>query len=574
MGLVSSERRHRHLGVFPKDRLLFNRAVAEWCLRNASYYMEHGALEDALHWDELAARVMSFECATLVAPELEKHLIRIGRQLKVQVPNPSYADSAPRRIMHVLTLVNADGGHSVMLKRWIALDPYPNKHSVVLLAQSAPVPDSLIEAVEGKNGQIIEMNPREKMLDRAMRLREIAHTQADVVVLHTHPWEVIATVALADSGGPPVLLVNHAAHIFWVGASVSDMVLNCRYSSYEDHWTVKYRGINGFMHLPIPVSEPYEYYESSERAQKNRETTRNDLRIPGNAIVMLTVGIGSKYSPLPGIDFLQAATEVLTERKNSYLIAIGPNFDSRWVSFRDAIGERVILIDKQPETSMPAFFDAADIYLEGFPFGSTTALLEAGVRKIPCVLAPKVCPAPFTSDGIALEVIDKSEDIPEYVKHILELLDDEQKRIRCGLMLAAAIRAHHCGDSWAKYFAEVQENIPPLHEIVIPEPKDHVPDNLSYYWTAFSNAVNSDPLESTLSIATYYNLNPRIDIKIIMSSLLYKKGRGARHSSIASIIIELIRPPFLRALLRPLVICYKWIRSYVSVITGRRAQYG
>ncbi|WP_298435882.1 hypothetical protein [Geobacter sp.] len=531
-------------------------------------------MEEALRWDELAARVMSFECATLVAPELEKQLIKIGRGLKVQVPISSYSDKVPRRVMHVLTLVNADGGHSVMLKRWIKSDPYPNIHSVVLLAQSSPVPETLIDAVEGKNGQFIKMNPQERMLDRAIRLREVVCTQADVVVLHTHPWEVIATVALADPGAPPVLLVNHAAHIFWAGASVSDLVLNCRYSSYEDHWTVKYRGIKEIMHLPIPISEPYENGESIESAQKSREATRNNLKIPSNAIVMLTVGIGSKYTPLPGIDFLQAATEVLAKRKNSYLIAVGPSFDSRWDSFRHSIGERVILIDKQPETSMPAFFEAADIYLEGFPFGSTTALLEAGVRNVPCVLAPKVCPAPFTSDGIALEVLDKPKDIPEYVKSILDLLDNEQKRVECGLVLAASIRAQHCGDSWAKYLAEVQKNIPPLHKIITLEPPDNVPDNLSFYWTAFSSAVNDDPLESTLSMAGYYNLSPRIDTKIIISSLLHGRGRCARHSSIVSIIIELIRPPFLRVLLRPLKICYKMIRSHVFAIIGRRTQYG
>ncbi len=574
MGFVFSKRRYMHQGVFPKDRLRFNRAVAEWCLRNASYCIEHEAMEEALRWDELAARVMSLECATLVEPELEKQLVKIGGHLKVQVPVTSYAVNVPRRVMHVLTLVNADGGHSVMLKRWIKLDPYPNTHSVVLLAQSAPVPESLIDAVDDKNGQIIKMNPQERMLDRAMRLREIVHTQADVVVLHTHPWEVIATAALAVTSAPPVLLVNHAAHIYWVGASVSDLILNCRWSSYEDYWTAKYRGIDRIMHLPIPISEPYEHDLSLDGEQASRETIHNNLKIPHSAIVMLTVGIGSKYTPLPDIDFLQAITEVLTSRKNAYLIAVGPNFDSRWISFRDRIGERVILIDKQPETSMPAFFESADIYLEGFPFGSTTALLEAGVRNVPCVLAPKVCAAPFTSDGIALEVIDKPEDIPGYLKRILELLDDEQKRVQCGLMLGASIRAHHCGNSWAKYFAEVQKNIPPKHEIVIPEPIDNVPDNLSFYWTAYSNAVSDDPLESTLSAATYYNLDPRIDTKIIMSSLLHRRGRGAKHSSVLSVVVELIRPPFLRSLLRPLIVGCKMIRSYVFAITGKRTQYG
>ena len=42
----------------------------------------------------------------------------------------------------------------------------------------------------------------------------------------------------------------------------------------------------------------------------------------------------------------------------------------------------------------------SDIYVEGFPFGTTTALLEACARGIPAVVAPVSAPRPMPQTGL------------------------------------------------------------------------------------------------------------------------------------------------------------------------------
>jgi glycosyltransferase involved in cell wall biosynthesis len=568
MATVTFDEGQEYLGVFPKDRIVFNRAVSDWCLRSATRCFERQAIEDALQWDLLAAKVMSFECATLVSTELEKQLLHIGRGLKApDTEMPSQSQS--NRWLHVLTEVYPDGGHSAMLRRWVEQDPKHNRHSIVLLAQAVPVPESLVDSLKLRKGDLFRMDPRDTLLARITRLREIVRTQADVVVLHTHPWDVIATVALSNSGGPPVLLVNHAAHIFWVGASVADVILNCRNSPQEDEWTARCRGNKRIMHLPIPLNEPGQRENRSGHDFELREIARSSLKLPTDALVMLTVGIDNKYTPLPGVDFLQAAGAVLKAQPKAYLIAVGPKFDARWMELREDVGERLIFVEKQPATSMATFFDAADIYLEGFPFGSTTSMFEAGLRGIACVLTPKMCPPPFTTDGIALQMMIQSDDISDYVKCIHALLDDKEERQRIGQLLAKSIRLHHCGKGWARYLEEVQNNVPTVHEVRMLNSSLNVPEDLSAYWTAFSFAVNEDPLAFAFQSAIDQGLKPTVDLNLLRQ--LYRsgrRGRGRHYPSGLSMFVHASKR-YLPAFLKPAYILLKSILQSVTNMTER-----
>lgn len=557
-----------HFGVFPKSRLDVNRAVADWCLRNAARCIDRQAMEEALQWDVLAARVMSFECAVLTSAELERQLLQIG--IRLEAPDAkSGLRRKSNRWLHVLTEVRPDGGHSVMLRRWLQQDPQVNSHSIVLLAQTVPVPEPLVDVLKARNGSLYRMDLQEGLLARARRLREIAHAHADVVVLHTHPWDVIPTAAFAHPGGPPVLLVNHAAHIFWAGVSVADVILNCRYSPQEDEWTATYRGNSRIMHLPIPLNDPGPGCRGDGSDRESRKTARNLLDLPSDALVMLTVGIDNKYTPLPEVDFLPAVEAVLMAQPRSYLVAVGPKFDARWMALKEHTGGRLVLVDKQPATSMAGFYDAADIYLEGFPFGSTTSLLEAGLRGIPCVLTPKICPPPFTTDGIALHMLTQSSDLQEYVARILELLDDNKERRRIGNVLADSIRRHHCGEGWAGYLEVVQNNLPAVHEVRLPAAPLPVPEALSAYWTAFSYAVHEDPLGFAYRSAFYQRLKPMADIRLIRQLQRSGwRGRGRQAPSLWSLFFLSVRQT-LFVLLKPVSMPVKSIFQGLTIMTER-----
>ena len=83
------------------------------------------------------------------------------------------------------------------------------------------------------------------MLSRAQWLRRLALSTCDYVILHVDVADVIAPCAFGAAGGPPVILVNHTAHIFWTGTATSDVVANCRGSELEHRWTQSFVVLRG-----------------------------------------------------------------------------------------------------------------------------------------------------------------------------------------------------------------------------------------------------------------------------------------------------------------------------------------
>lgn len=489
----------------------FRREVYKWCYRNADYNFKQKDYESTLQWDSLAAYIASKDCFMLVSQEIEAHLIKIAKQLPIPVTLSNNLKHGRTCWLHVVTVALPHGGHTAMLKRWIELDSDQSKHCVIVLEQKSNVPSSLHDVAEMSGGEVVKLDPETSLIDRAIQLRQYAWQNADVVVLHVYPYDVISSVAFGIPGGPSVMFVNHAAHVFWLGVSVTDLLLNCRSSTQEDEWAITYRGfsIDRNMTLPIPLSDSYMRYESLDRAKDRAKSARLDLQLPEYSKVILTVGDTFKYTPMTGLDFVEAAKTILDARPDAYLLAVGIDEDPRWLAAKESTGGRLRAVGKQ--YNLEPFHAAADVYIEGFPFGSTTALLEAGLQGIPCVLSPCQCPSPFASDGVALEVLSKPTDVAAYVERVLFLLDNEYESSRCGKELAKSIGKHHSPIGWRKYLEAVRHKLPRCHEIHSLPKVPFVPKGIAAYWGNFSSLSKEDHFVETFRMALHRKLRTRVD---------------------------------------------------------------
>jgi len=499
--------------------------------------MSEGSLEKSLQWAHLAAQMASafpFDC--LASPELENHLLRIAKELPVPRHSAAHRDGAPKRWLHVFTETYPTGGHTANVRRWIELDANAHRHSVALLNQKKEVPGALRELVHRTGGGVLKMDTNVPLLNRAMQLRE-ACMEADVVVLHLHPWEVIPVVALGVYCGPPVLLMNVADHQFWVGGSVADVVLNLR-ESFGD-WIVRHRGIRRINYLPIPLPTSDSLKKVGERSSAVLASTRKALELPLDAPVILTSGLAFKYNPVPGLNFFDAARAILTSCPEAYLVAVGPNEVGDWKSLRQATGGRVRAVG--PQMNVSIYYAIADIYLEGFPFGSNAAFLEAGVKAIPCVPAPRVCSL-LGSDGVVPRELERPADVSAYVRRAIELIADKNERRRYGGSLATAIRERHTGSGWLRYLKSIEAQLPPSHSVYplpVPEP---VPQQFADLLTQFATEWNNegDPLAEAYRRAISLDLKPKLDV------LLMKTVRSAKHvrgrDATPEVLIALLGP--------------------------------
>src|SRR5262249_10954323 len=160
-------------------------------------------------------------------------------------------------------------------------------------------------------GSVRSLNCEQSLLAISRDLRQHAANHADVVVLHTNPEDVIAPVAFGVSAGPPVLFVNHADHLFWLGVSVADLVVDIRDAGHR--WTREHRGVREARIVPIPLTNPD--LVRTSRAQLKREA-RKALSLPDDRVILLTIGDGYKYVPSGGLNFLSAAQSILSSRSD------------------------------------------------------------------------------------------------------------------------------------------------------------------------------------------------------------------------------------------------------------------
>lgn len=112
----------------------------------------------------------------------------------------------------------------------------------------------------------------------------------------------------------------------------------------------------------------------------------------------------------------------------------------------DRVGGRIECPGVLSQHELSRVYDAADIYIDGFPFGTTTALLEAGARAIPVVLAPGIYPAPCGTDGVALDdIVNRASTIDEYTNSVLDLAAKPGQRALEGNTVRTAVASHHAG---------------------------------------------------------------------------------------------------------------------------------
>lgn len=425
-------------------RIEANLAAFEQVVSHARAHLDAGRGEHAavhaqiagfLAWLNHTGRFASAEMEDLVRRLAE----RIPAAPSTGAGDRTLRDGAPREVVHIATQLYATGGHTQMIARWLDQDTGPRHRVVVTHQGSAPLPDKILGRIAGPGDLLLLDRRRGGLMRRAGALRE-AVRGADVVVLHTHPHDVVPSIALAGQGHR-VVMVNHADHVFWIGAGVTTVLLNLRESGRA--LAIDRRGIDPAR--CVVAARPLDAVPRT----LTREEAKQQLGVDPDQVLVVTAADGSKYESCAGPSLLDLVVPVLRDRERAVLLAAGPRPEGQWLVAGELTGGRIQALGQLPDVSL--LHQAADVYLDSYPFSSLTSLLESGSCGN-ALLTYRGHPAEclvLGADTPGLEgILRHPRDPQSFREELVRLLDDVDYRRRLGEASRDAIAATHQGEGW------------------------------------------------------------------------------------------------------------------------------
>ncbi len=404
---------------------------------------------EALAWAECASRT-AWYChpGFFAAPALEKRVANLGWKLSGHVRPLSLFPGGRPGILHVLTEAYGTGGHTRMVRQWIANDP-SHEHAVVLTRQMAPFQREFVSM----GGEMSILDLRAEGLDGMSRFQTLlgAMLGAEKVVLHIHPDDSLSVAAAhAASSFTPILFLNHADHVFWLGANLPGRFIHIRQSSVRLTKALRNPDAKDLAILPIPVQVP--------REVPDPKLARKNLGIPEEAIVLLTIASGYKFNRQGSWGFSDLVEQALNNPR-VHLLVVGP--DESHPEFQKILakaGSRVRLFGIQTDLSI--YRAAADIYLDSFPFASLTAALESLVMG-----APFLALTPYTgfmsvlgSDSPGLDESKyRCSKLGEFEQRLEQMIQDPSERRSQGQAMMEGTRIN-IGEAWSEELQKVYDS--------------------------------------------------------------------------------------------------------------------
>jgi len=437
---------------------------------NAMSDIELGKYGEAVSWIEFAATVGWHNYpGYFFHPGLEKALYDIGRiglepSSKPLCPEDMSPNNSHSQVLHVMTAAHAIGGHTRAVADWISNCSDASsgmKHSILLTSQgSTELPDWLSSATSTTGGTCTLLDPGIPSLERAVTLRSIAQRHSDIVILHIHPNDPLAGIAFSDPGRKfPVLFFNHADHVFSIGQSVADFVLDFRKSGQKV--SINERGCSARCRMvPIPMKVPVDSSFKGPTERYNlRSKARAILGIPRETTVALTIGSEYKFKPALGYDFTRAVRDVLSKINDAHLYAIGIPNSGPWKELSEDLDGRFHPVGEVwGRKKVGEYYAASDLYMEGYPFGSLTAMLEAGLFALPIQRMMNSDAPILSGDDVSLDdIVSPALSEGQYIEATTRMLKmSNEDRFKLGIEIRRSVMRDHCGPSWfQKWFEPV-----------------------------------------------------------------------------------------------------------------------
>ena len=385
--------------------------------------------------------------------KLDSWLLSIGQKIwntgkKNSILLSAERDSSKRRVLHVATETYDTGGHSRFILNIIKNDG-ESIHSLALTNQGiCDIPKWLKQAVVNSGGEVIILNDESTLVRKVAKLQYIICNKVDNIFYHIHPNDAVAVAALAAAPRPAVFTINHADHVFWLGSTLSDVVVCYRALSLST--LAEKRNTKSGMLLPIPLAFP-------EVRDGAKELAREKLSIPNKSIVILTVASPGKFIPSGQYNYYRTIKRVLDKNPNVLVKIIGIDKAEEIEKYGFEINSQIELLGLITQPQL--YYEAADIYIDSMPISSYTSLLEAMYFKCFPVLPFNPLESMNVENEPALKgVVIHAKDESEQVDFIQQAIDNLPFRKLISDKGAKLVREHYTNSGWKLYLEKLYKN--------------------------------------------------------------------------------------------------------------------
>jgi hypothetical protein len=133
---------------------------------------------------------------------------------------------------------------------------------------------------------------------------------------------------------------------------------------------------------------------------------------------------------------------VLHANSDAWLAVVGPGDDPPWPAFQARFRPRVVLLPPTPD--LDDLRAAADIYVDSFPTGSLTSLLDSAVLATPVVsLQPPSRDPILRIDLPVMQAVQVVSGVESFVSEMSRLISSKDEREAAGRRLQEVTRREH-----------------------------------------------------------------------------------------------------------------------------------
>lgn len=442
---------------------------------------------------------------------LENFFIEFANQIDIDNYDIEHKSDS---FLHVLSQGYNTGGHTRVVERWIDNAPANQTHSVVILEPNNEKLVELEKAVKSKAGTYIKFEMDLSLEKRALKLRELG-LKYQYIVLHTHMEDPTATVAFGtEKFTRPVLFYNHASHLFWIGKAITDVHLDLL---ADDEITTVKRNIKDKFFLGIPM-------KNIEFKKVNRFELRKKLNLPLDKKIIVSAGSGFKYNPICNDNFVENVKKIIDEDTYVYVIGVDKS-DKMWLdAFNTTKGHIIPLGRIDFEKGYLDYIGSADLYLDSFPLGGYTAVIDAVSLSVPSLTLKMVLPP--------LDYISQTEafcnNVDEFVYKSKKVLNDEAYASSLIKNTQDSLAKSLSKEVWNKKLDDLLKIVPQKHKVkyFLDKIDYHEIDDLAVTCNFLNNSNFKNEIirEYTLDEIRYGTCYKKLGIPFIFQILSYKKA--------------------------------------------------